>query len=55
MNDRNDWDKPDWDWPPPVVFVDLPFSRGAVMTAILVGGIIAGVIAAIWHMAVSIY
>jgi hypothetical protein len=50
MKDSGSWGMPDWEWPRGVTFTDQPFSKGTVFMAILLGGILAGLIAAGWHL-----
>jgi hypothetical protein len=50
MRDSRSWGMPDWEWPRSVRFSDEPFSRGSVFVAILLGGILAGIISAVWYL-----
>jgi len=50
MNNRDDRLEPDWGWPAPVEFADGPFTKNPVIASILLGGMFAGFIIAIWHL-----
>jgi hypothetical protein len=41
------------DLPGPVVFTDRPMSKSPMLALILLGGTIAALVAAIWHLAGS--
>ena len=51
MKGPDRWDEPDWDWLEPVEFTSLHFGPGSATMVILLGGVIIGLIAAIWHLA----
>ena len=52
MNETTNRTENDRDWPSRVSFDDAGFPKG-VVTVILLGGILAGLAAAIWHLALG--
>jgi len=49
VNNPDRWDETDWDHMEPVEFTGLQLNESSAFTAILLGGIIAGIALAIWH------
>lgn len=53
MKNSDRWDEPDWENMEPVKFTGLQMNADSVFTAILLGGVLAGLALAIWYMVLS--
>jgi len=51
VNDQNRWDEPGWDRFKPIELDSVEFGKGSMVTATLLGGLVVGLIVAIWHLA----
>jgi hypothetical protein len=51
VNDLNRWREPDWDWLKPVELDSVAFGKGSSVTVTLLGGLLVGLIVAIWYLA----
>lgn len=50
MKDIHQWEEPDWNLPEPVEFGCFSFGAGSAFTAILLGGVVVALTAALWFL-----